>query len=91
LCGGIRRSIVTSKTPISPSTASIAVVRRRWITPLGDRNSTSRTSGPATFCTRGALRGPTPFSVVMSANRGKRISGLMMMQHSWRSGVWNAI
>ncbi|MCY1311113.1 hypothetical protein D9M70_613800 [compost metagenome] len=87
MCGGISRSIRTSKMPISPSTAAAAVVRRRWMIPDGDRNSTSRTSGPASLFTRGALRGPTPFRVETSANRGKRISGRISLSIAGENGT----
>ncbi len=55
--------------------AVAAVAGRRRIRDWGLRNSTSRASGPASRSSRGATRGPTPFSDVTGAKRGKRASG----------------
>ena len=85
------RSIMTSNTPTSPSMASVEIVRRRVMTPVGPSSSRSRTRGPASFWIRGATLGPTPLRVVTSANRGKRIWGRIVRQHSWRARPWNAI
>ncbi len=67
--------MVTARVCSSPGTASAIFVTVRRTSRCGATNSTSRTSGPATRSRSGAMRGPTPFSEVIGANRGKRISG----------------
>jgi len=44
---------------------TVAGVRRTM--ECGRRKATSRTTGPASFASSGATRGPTPFSEVMGA------------------------
>ena len=79
--------MTTSKIPTCPSIAFAAVIGWRTIRPDGDRNATSRTSGPASFWTSGRILGPTPFRLETSANSGKRIGGRISHSPRQRSPV----